>query len=243
MRYHYFYQNSKNEALDGWVTAKDRNDAYSQLKKQGIKPIKVVGRDPIGWKRWTSIAVLGAAVAVLAVFFLQDRIRDRREAYAEEDRAQVYGDPVLLRELAADGWRKALGNEGDAWFARHARPGLMCDCNGKIDSVVLTAIPIRIENSDTPEVSKMKRLINGMKREYAQYVNAGGSSNDYKSLCDERLRTEMGIVANMEREFKALENRLLKGDKIKAAEEWAKKNALLRSMGLPTVIMPETEEY
>ena len=119
----------------------------------------------------------------------------------------------------------------------------MCDCNGKIDSVVLTAIPIRIESSDTPEVSKMKRLINGMKREYAQYVNAGGSSNDYKSLCDERLRTEMGIVANMEREFKALENRLLKGDKIKAAEEWAKKNALLRSMGLPTVIMPETEEY
>ena len=65
MKYHYFYQSKKNENLDGWIVAKNRDDAYIQLKKQGIKPYKVLGRNPIGWKRWTAIVVF----ALAAVYF------------------------------------------------------------------------------------------------------------------------------------------------------------------------------
>ena len=239
MRYHYFYQNSKNESLDGWIAAKDRNDAYAQLKKQGIKPTKVLGRDPIEWKRWTAIAVLAILVAVLACFLLRYRLEDRREAFAAEDRAQVYGDPVKLHELASDGWRKAMGNEGDAWFARHARPSVMCDCGNAGESPSLTDIPLRIEADDGEEVAKMKRFVNGMKREFANFIAANGTEADYKALCDERLRTEAGIVANYTQEFKQLESQLTGDSKAAVEEEWAKKNAVLRSMGLPTVLMPE----
>ena len=54
----------------------------------------------------------------------------------------------------------------------------------------------------------MKRLVNGMKREFKAYVDAGGSVEDYMTLCDERLRTELGILKNIEREFKMLESRI-----------------------------------
>lgn len=239
MRYHYFYQNSKNESCDGWIDARDRNDVYLQLKKQGIKPIKVLGRNPYAWKRWTAIGVLSGLVVTLSVVVLRYRIADRYEAVAWEDRSQIYGDPVLLRDLASDGWRNAMGSEANAWFARHARPGIVCDCECKILNVALDADPIRIELSDAPEMAKMKRLVNGMKREFAAYIDAGGSENDYKILCDERLRTEVGIAANISREFKALENRLSSEARETIEEEWSKKNSLLRSMGLPTVLMPE----
>ena len=245
MKYHYFYQNRDNKSCDGWIEAGDRNDAYAQLRKRGIKPYKLLGRNPRPWKRWTAIAVLGAIAAVLSVVVLRELAADRREAFAWEERAQVYGDPELLRELASDGWRGAMGGEGDAWFARHARPGVLCDCGGKASEAVLrlSVEPLRITPGDQPEVAKMKRLVNGMKRELSAYLDAGGTQEDYMLLCDERLRTERGILSNVERELNGLSQRLSKGedgDAVSAA--WAKKNALLRSMGLPTVLMPDPAE-
>ena len=67
MRYRYFYQSKENKSCEGWIDAHDRNDAYNQLRKQGIKPYKLLGRNPLAWKRWAAIGVLGAATAVLAV--------------------------------------------------------------------------------------------------------------------------------------------------------------------------------
>ena len=50
-KFHYFYQSKENRNLDGWIAAKSRDDVYAQLRKVGIKPYKVVGKDPIAWKR------------------------------------------------------------------------------------------------------------------------------------------------------------------------------------------------
>ena len=240
MRYRYFYQSKENKSCEGWIDAHDRNDAYNQLRKQGIKPYKLLGRNPLAWKRWAAIGVLGVATAVLAVVLMRKLADDRREAFAWEDRAQLYGDPSLLRELAADGWRRAMGgDEGDAWFARHARPGLGCGCSEEVDSVAISAKLLRLSPEDSPEIDKMKRMVNGMKREFAAYVEAGGAVEDYKALCDERIRTEQEIESGLGREFKALEARLPNDGYEAVAAEWAKKNALLRSMGLPTRLMPD----
>lgn len=240
MKYHYFYQSRDNKSLDDWIDAKDRNEAYSLLRKRGIKPYKLLGRNPLPWKRWTAIAILCVVVAVLSIVVVQELAADRREAFAWEERSQVYGDPERLHELSADGWQKAMGNDGDAWLARHARPGIICDCNVKAPStVVLSTEPLRIETTDVPEVAKMKRIVNGMKRELAAYLAADGSQEDYKILCDERLRTERGIIENLAHDFKVLESRLSKDNYEATSATWAKKSALLRSMGLPTVPMPD----
>lgn len=239
MKYHYFYQSKENKSCDGWIDAHDRNEAYAKLRKRGIKPYKLLGRNPLPWKRWAAIGVLAATAAALGVVVVRELAADRREAFGWEDRSQIYGDPELLQELVADGWRKAMRSEGNAWFARHARPGLPCDCkNTGENAVCISAEPLRIEPTDSPEVAKMKRLVNGMKREFKAYIDAGGTAEDYMTLCDERLRTELGIVKNIEREFKTLESRIGRDGYESVSTAWAKKNALLRSMGLPTVVMP-----
>jgi hypothetical protein len=256
VKYHYFYQSHENKTLDDWIVAKNRDDVYAQLRKRGIKPFKVLGRNPYAWKRWTAIAVLAALVAVLFLVLLRGRIKNLREAenaaFASEERSQIYGDNAILHELASDGWRKAMGNEGDAWLARHAIPGVMCDCatGGSQSSATasdakkrnlpaLTTSPVRIAQDDVAEVAKMKRLVNNMKQELAEYLAADGTPEDYMALCDERLRTERDILSNVTQELKTLETRMTPENYDETAALWAKKNAMLRSLGLPTLVIPD----
>lgn len=233
MRYHYFYQTAKNENLDGWITAKDRNDAYVQLKKQGIKPIKVVGRDPIRWQLWAAVGVLAAAVAILAWMLAKEETMPQ-----ELPRAQLYGDPAIIQQISADGWRKTF-DAGDAWLARHAIPASTCNCRDNLlTNVELATRPLAIAKADAPELAKMKRMVNGMKRELAEYLAGGGTAGDYMLLCDERLAIERGQVAIYNKDFEKL--RKAKPQDIEA--QWEAKNEELRDMGLPTVIMPEILE-
>lgn len=245
MKYRYFYQTSGNEERGGEIEARDRSDAYAKLRKLGIRPYRLIGKNPPAWRRLAATWALAALAAALGAAVLLEAAAGRRAVFAAEDRAQVYGDPERLQELAADGWLAAMGgSEGDAWFARHARPAAPCGCvaEGGVAAAALDAKPLRISPDDTPELAKMKRLVNGMKREFAAYVGAGGSAEDYMALCDERIRTERGIFENVKRELKSLEPRLAGDGAEDAAAQWAKKNALLRSMGLPTVAMPDERE-
>ena len=242
MRYHYFYQNKKNESCEGWINARDRNDVYVQLKKDGIKPFKVVGRNPYAWKRWTAIGALIVIVCALSAALVRYKIAANQKAFASEDRSQIYGDPVLMRELSQNGWRGTMGNECDAWFARHARPGILCDCTATNSPISLNSTLIKITDSDIPEIAKMKRLINGMKREYQAYIEAGGTEPDYKKLCDERLLTEHKIKENIQRELNALSSKLTDKNYDSTLTLWEKKNTLLRSYGLPTLAPPDRDE-
>jgi hypothetical protein len=69
MTYKYLYQDRQNRNCEGEIKARDRNDAYLQLRKQGIRPYRVIGDDPLNWRPWaiaTGYAVLLALVFVLA---------------------------------------------------------------------------------------------------------------------------------------------------------------------------------
>lgn len=229
MKYRYHYRNRDNEALAGWIVAKDRNDAYAKLKAQGIKPFKVEGKDPVAWKRWAAIAVLAGACLSLARALLKVEAEERMEP-----RAQLYGDPAIIQQLSASGWREAFGgDEGDAWLARHAIPASTCDCS-EGQRPELDVKPVRISPDESAEKKKMARMVNWMKAELEAYLQGGGTAEDYMALCDERLETERGIVAAYHADFETL---LRRGEE--AGEAWEKKNAELRSMGLPTVIMPD----
>ena len=66
-----------------------------------------------------------------------------------------------------------------------------------------------------------------------------GSKADFFRLCCQRQRTERDIVLDTNRDFEKLRRRLAEPDDAEAAaQDWQKKNDLLRSMGLPTVVMP-----
>ncbi len=231
MKYHYYYQSSKNENCDGWIAAKSRDDAYAQLRKQGIKPYKVVGKNPLAWKRWATIIVLSLALiaALLALHYFST-------PQPTAIRAALYGDAATIQSLAANDWRDTFKDEGDAFLARHAIPGVVCNCS---NNVVITISPkfIPLAKTDSEELRKMKRMVNGMKAEMKAYLAAGGTLTDYLDLCCERVRTERGIQDSINSKF----NVLRKKDPLEVIDAWEKQNKILRSLGLPTVPLPIEE--
>ncbi len=250
MKFVYQYRTSANEVKRGEIAAVDREAAFQTLKSQGIKPAKLEESPGLfnklfgKGKRWIAIVALAGAfvAAVCVILMMNDEM-----TYAFEERAQLFGDPFVLKKIAADGWRSTFPDEGDAWFARHAIPGVECGCSketvaalreGKADQI-LNDKPVAIHRGDVDELAKMKRMVNCMKREYAAYIAAGGSEAQYRIECETRLSVEKQIYERVKSELKALENRITQENREETEKSWDEKNALLRSMGLMTVPMPE----
>ena len=80
MKYTYLYQNKSNQNCSGEIDARNRADAYTKLRKMGIRPYRVIGDDPFDWRPivfWGAIgvAILVVIVAVVYVF----AVREERE--------------------------------------------------------------------------------------------------------------------------------------------------------------------
>jgi hypothetical protein len=103
--------------------------------------------------------------------------------------------------------------------------------------VRISTEPISMEDGDSEELRKMKRMVNGMKKEMQEYLDAGGSVEDYIDLCCERVRTEKGVQDSINGRFMQLR----KKDPLEVADDWEKQNKTLRSLGLPTVPLPIDE--
>ncbi len=89
MKYKYLYQDSKNVSHEGEIDARDRADAYVRLRKQGIRPYRVIGDDPWNWRPWAISAgyvlLSVALVAVGIVAIVQARqLRELQMADVEE---------------------------------------------------------------------------------------------------------------------------------------------------------------
>ena len=67
MKYTYLYQTKTNENREGFIEARDRADAYTKLRKQGIRPYRIIGDDPVRWQPWAIGGTMAALVVALAV--------------------------------------------------------------------------------------------------------------------------------------------------------------------------------
>ena len=244
MKFRYQYRTSDNAMHLGEIDAKDREGAFQILKAQGIRPArleeapgffnKLYGKG----KRWLAIVVLAV---VAAIGWYVAALESGPDA---ETRNQVYGDESVLQKAESSGWQDYFDTPDYAWLARHAQPGIMCKCEGRIDTEIAQALNehrgrhVRIRKEDSAEVAKMKRMVNWMVDEHELYLGGGGTSVDYMKLCDERLRSEAEIYRSTVREISALERRLTDENWEEVSSEWDKKNAVLRSFGLRTVRMP-----
>lgn len=89
MNYTYLYQDRQNVNRTGEIVARDRADAYAKLRKQGIRPYRVIGDDPWNWRPWAISAgyvVLSVALVVLGVIALSQarQLRELQMADIEE---------------------------------------------------------------------------------------------------------------------------------------------------------------
>lgn len=85
MIYKYLYQDRENRNLEGEIKARSRDEAYTLLRKKGIKPYRVIGDDPWNWRPLAISAgyvVLSAALMVLGVIALT-QARELKELQSE----------------------------------------------------------------------------------------------------------------------------------------------------------------
>ena len=92
MKYRYLYQTKENENREGWIKARSRDEAYTLLRKQGIKPYRVIGDDPFNWRPWVigaGYVVLLALVFALAGWILCSGVLDERRGRRQISRPRV----------------------------------------------------------------------------------------------------------------------------------------------------------
>lgn len=79
MKYKYLYQDSSNVTHEGEINARNRADAYSALRKRGVRPYRVIGDDPPQWRIWVIATVYGIMIGALVfiAFKLMDGGQER----------------------------------------------------------------------------------------------------------------------------------------------------------------------
>ena len=92
MKFRYLYQDRENRNLEGEVVARSRDEAYRLLRRQGIRPYRVIGNDPWNWRPWAisvGYLVLSAALVVVGVIALSQARQLRELQMTEVEEASI----------------------------------------------------------------------------------------------------------------------------------------------------------
>lgn len=241
MKFVFEYRTSDNVRHAGTVTAATRDAAFAILKGKGIRPSRLAeapGFFNLLWgrgKRWMAIVLLGGVTLALAVANVRSESPSVRDW---DDRAQLYGDPAVVATAGRNGWESTFPDLGERFLALHAIPGAECGCatrnwNREEVAGALAATverPVSVAEDELAEVVKIKRMVNGMKRELAAYLRDGGNVNGYMERLDIRQKAEAAIVDRARSDLSRTDD----------LATWKSTNARLRAMGLP-MICPEEE--
>ena len=220
LRFVYQYRTSDNVVHEGAIGAADREAAFRALRSRGVKPARLEEAPGVfnklfgKGKRWLAIAVLAALAA-----FLYFELREERA------------------------WSNVFPDPGERFLARYAQPGVSGTMALVVDGMLAKSLgrEIRFVEGEPAEHAKMKKIVNGMKAEFAAYLAAGGSEEGYMRRLEERQKVEAGIFRSTEDELARLAAKLNASNRVETAAVWEKKNAMLRSFGLRTIPMPEEE--
>lgn len=90
MKYKYLYQDRENVNHEGEISARDRAHAYTLLRKQGIRPYRLIGDDPWNWRPWAISAgyvILSAALVTVGIIALAQarQLKEMQMSYLESE--------------------------------------------------------------------------------------------------------------------------------------------------------------
>ena len=134
MTYKYLYQDRENRNLEGEIKARNRADAYQLLRKQGIRPYRLLGDDPWNWRPWAvggGYAVLLVAIIILVLMLcakMSDATETRKtrivlsdeeaQRFREKAEEAVYRAPEAYRYNVWKGVNARLEERGLAPIPR-----------------------------------------------------------------------------------------------------------------------------
>lgn len=241
------------------MNASSREEVFAELRKRGIKAIKVVAADgskangEVKGVRKRAVAVLVALAAVCAgviAYFGGTRTAAVVAANSamSSPRHQIYGDPAIMEPIERGDFGSILPREGDRLLAIFAQPGkLMCakganprrwvTGNGERGTVFEAYAKdelgadkdIQIPVEDSREVRELKQIVNGMREEMREYLANGNGTP--RSYWRRLNERTLSEMQIYERTRRELE-------KETRPEIWEQKNESLRILGLRTIPAP-----
>ena len=257
MKYTYAYKTPDGVRHEGAMKAASREEVFAELRKQGIKAIKVVAADgskangEVRGVRKRAVAALVALAAVCAGVVAYFGGTHTATVVAANPatispRHQIYGDPAIMESIERGDFSDILTREGDRLLAIFAKPGkLMCARGTNPRRLTPNAAAqfaayakkelaadkdIQSAAEDSREVRELKQIVNGMREEMREYLaNGNGTPRSYWRRLNERTLSEMQIYDRTKREL---------GNE-KSSEVWEQKNEALRTLGLRTFPLPE----
>jgi hypothetical protein len=138
MKYTYAYKTSDGIRHEDSMNASSREEVFAELRKRGIKAIKVAAADgskangEVRGVRKRAVAALVALAAVCAgvvAYFGGTRTATivATNSATSSPRHQIYGDPAIMEPIERGDFGGILLREGDKMLAIFAQPGkLMC---------------------------------------------------------------------------------------------------------------------
>jgi hypothetical protein len=229
VKYEYLYQTKTNENRRGEIVARNRAEAYFLLRKQGIRPYRVIGDDPVRWQPW-AIGAAGALLAAIAATALVIAFSGSGSAAARQNRRQIGGDSSLVVKGFADGWQDAFGEKLYRHFAMYVQPGWdvvpadftkeqIEEFKGELSRPVVTL------RKGVPEYEELAGMVAAMREDALSHIAAGGTLEDYLSMLDGRQELESALRS------KAHESLVKAGPSLRHTM-WSSINQRLESLGM-----------
>lgn len=249
MKYTYAYKTPDGVRHEATMVAKSRDDVFAELRKQGIKAIKVVAADgskangEIHGVRKRVVAALVAFVAlgvgVVAYFTGMRSGGDLGDsattAFATgQDRRQVIGDAAIIEKGIRNGWSEVFELEGDRFLASFAIPGVKAGQRNTSEKEFAAALENKceIKPNDSIEVRQIKAMVEGMKDEARRYIAAGGSIISYGKRLTERQDAEIAIYERIKTDLEKAHSSMPEDEYM---IYWEKRNDELRNLGIKTI--------
>ena len=260
MKYTYAYKTSDGVRHEDSMNAASREEVFTELRKRGIKAIKVVAADGskangevrgVRKRAVAALVALAALVVGVVAYFGGTRTAAvvAANSATSSPRHQIYGDPAIMEPIERGDFGGILPREGDKMLAIFAQPGkLMCakgenprrlgTGNGERGTVFEAYAKdeldadkdIQIAAEDSREVRELKQIVNGMREEMRIYLANGNGT--VKSYWRRLNERTLEEMRIYDRTKRELENE-------KSSEIWEQKNEALRTLGLRTIPLPE----
>ena len=220
MTFCYRYQDKERGVLESEIAASSQSDAYSLLRKSGIRPMSVwpkpglINRLSALGKRGTAIIVLSALCLVLGAIVFANRTSFNRTIEQSNNRTITSSLPrqqvppvdvefrfVSERTLAA--FARPGDTSGLASMSNTAAV-LLAD----LDEAVLHPVPV--DAADGADAERLKRIVNGMKLEIGISLRCGDTKDVILARLIERQKMEAAYreraVENVRRHHDALQS-------------------------------------
>ena len=105
MTYKYLYQDKSNRNCEGEIKARSRDEAYTILRKQGIKPYRVIGDDPWNWRPWAVASGYLILLFVIGLLALKLVDGNKRLELSDEEAAAFRARAIEAVNDAPEAYR------------------------------------------------------------------------------------------------------------------------------------------